>query len=106
MPKIELDRLKKIIREELATKLNEGEDHNAASKQMSSATKLLGAVETFKNDASVKAKAEVGKLLEDLEKLLNRIIGSPMQYVDTTQPPQSKGKKVTLKSTGAGEKIV
>ena len=106
MPKIELDRLKKIIREELATKLNEGEDHNVASKQMSSATKLLGAVETFKNDASAKAKAEVGKLLEDLEKLLNRIIGSPMQYVDTTKPPQLQGKKVTLKSTGAGEKTV
>lgn len=100
MPKIELNRLKKIIREELSNRLVEGDDHNVASKQMTSATKLLNALEVFKADASAKAKAELGQPMEELEKLLNRVIASPMQYVDVTAPPAvdaEKGKKVSLK---------
>lgn len=93
MAKIGISRLKKIIREELEN-LREGDDHDAASKIMSAATKLLGAIESFKESASEKAKAEMGSNLEGIEKLLNRIVSSPMQYVDATNPP---AKMVSLK---------
>lgn len=94
MPKIELSRLKKIIQEEMMM-LSEGSDHDAASKQMNSATKLLSALETFKETASEKSKAEFGSIMDDFSKILSRIIASPMQYVDAAAPP--KTKKVSLK---------
>lgn len=94
MAKIGISRLKKIIREEMSL-LREGEDHDSASKIMSSATKLLSAIETFKDTASEKAKAEMGSNLDGVEQLLNRIVASPMQYVDATKPP---AKKITLKA--------
>ena len=94
MPKITLETLKRIIREEVSN-LHEGADHDSASKVMSAATKLLGAIETFKESASEKAKAEMGSNLESVEQLLNRIVASPMQYVDATKPPV---QKVTLKA--------
>ena len=93
MAKITLQTLKKIIREEVTT-LREGADHDTASKVMSAATKLLGAIEAFKESASEKAKAEMGTNLDGVEQLLNRIVASPMQYVDATKPP---AQKVTLK---------
>jgi hypothetical protein len=99
MSKIHLNELVRIIREELKANLKEGADHDAASKQMTSATKLLGALESFKETASEKIKSELGQCIEDMEKLLNRVIASPMQYVDTVKQkePQALGKKVTLK---------
>ena len=96
MPKIELNKLKNIIREEIS-KIREGADHDAASKNMSGATKLLNAIESFKESASEKAKAEMNTHLEEIEKLLSRIIASPMQYVDSVKPPSAK--KVSLKPT-------
>lgn len=93
MPKIGLDKLKKIIQEEMHN-LQEGADHDTASKIMSGATKLLKAIESFKSTASEKVKAEMGSNLEEVEKLLNRIAASPMQYVDATKPTS---KKVSLK---------
>lgn len=93
MAKITLQTLKKIIREEV-TSLHEGVDHDTASKVMSAATKLLSAIESFKESASEKAKSEMGSNLDSVEQLLNRIVASPMQYVDATKPPV---KKVTLK---------
>jgi len=103
MSKIHLNTLRTIIREELKANLNEGADHDAASKQMTSATKLLNALEAFKESASEKIKAELGQCIDETEKLLNRVIASPMQYVDTVQPkePVVAGKKVSLKSPKA-----
>lgn len=94
MPKIALNTLKKIIREEMST-LREGQDHDTAAKIMSSASKLLSAIEDFKESASEKVKSEIMTHVEEVEKNLNRIMASPMQYVDTMKPP---AQKVTLKS--------
>ena len=94
MPKIGLEKLKKIIQEEMLN-LHEGADHDTAAKIMSGASKLLKAIEAFKNTASEKVKAEMGSNLEEVEKLLNRIADSPMQYVDATKPT---ARKVSLKS--------
>jgi hypothetical protein len=93
MSQIGLKKLKQIIREEMSN-LREGADHDTASKIMSGATKLLSAIETFKETASEKVKAEMGTNLAEVEKLLNRIVASPMQYVDAAKPV---AKKVTLK---------
>lgn len=94
MPKIELNKLKKIIREEMIS-ITEGANHDAASKNMSGATKLLNAIENFKNNASERVKADLAVHLDGITKLLDRIVASPMQYVDVTKPPM---KKVTLKA--------
>jgi hypothetical protein len=93
MPKIQLDRLKQIIREEMSN-LHEGEDHDSAAKLMSSASKLLNSLETFKDTSSEKVKAEIGSHLEEVETILKRIVSSPMQYVDSVKPV---AKKVSFK---------
>lgn len=93
MPKIDLNRLKTIIREEMKT-LSEGADHDSATKQASVAAKLLNAVETFKEAASEKAKGDFGDSLAAVEQILTRIINSPMQYLDV---PKAVVKKVSLK---------
>ncbi|NBP65437.1 MAG: hypothetical protein EBU66_12360, partial [Bacteroidetes bacterium] len=56
-------KLKKIIREELQN-IYEGADEDAASKIMSGATKLLNAIESFKESSSEKVKAEIGSNLD------------------------------------------
>lgn len=93
MSKIHVSRLKQIIREELGM-IHEGEDHDAATKIMGAATKLLSAIESFKEAASEKVKAELTDL-NSVESILKRVIASPMQYVDATKVPV---KKVTLKA--------
>jgi len=93
MAKIGISSLKKIIREELQS-IYEGVDEDAAAKTMSSATKLLKAIETFKESSSEKVKSEIGSNLDGVEQLLKRIVASPMQYVDVVAPGP---KKVTLK---------
>lgn len=93
MAKIGIATLKKIIREEIEN-LYEGTDEDSASKIMSGATKLLNAIENFKETASEKVKAELGSNLDGVEQLLKRVVASPMQYVDVTSPGP---KKVSLK---------
>jgi uncharacterized protein YicC (UPF0701 family) len=94
MPKIGLDKLKQIIREEMS-RLHEGAEHDAAAKIMSGASKLLNAIESFKESSSEKVKADLSSHLEETEKILKRIVASPMQYVDSAEPVE---KKVTLRS--------
>jgi molybdenum-dependent DNA-binding transcriptional regulator ModE len=96
MPKIDLKTVQRIIREEILN-LNEGDDHKTGAKVMSSAANMLSAIESFKDAASEKAKAELGDHLDSIEEILKRIISSPMNYVDTVQGPQFK--KVTFKPT-------
>lgn len=94
MPQIKLDRLKKIIQEELAL-VKEGDNHADGAKLMTSAAKLLDAIEKFKKDASKKALADVENDLGALEGKLKRITDSPMMYVDSATSGQYK--KVSLK---------
>lgn len=93
MAKIGISRLKQIIREELQN-INEGTDEESAAKMAQSASKLLSAIESFKESASEKVKSEVSAGLDGVEQLLKRVVASPMQYVDVTSPGP---KKVTLK---------
>jgi len=93
MAKITIQTLRRIILEEIET-LREGTNEDQAAAMASSASKLLKAIESFKEVATAKAKAELGEHIEVSEKLLKRIVASPMQYIDA---PKSAVKKVTLK---------
>jgi hypothetical protein len=92
-----ITQLRKIIAEELKL-LREGEAEETAAKMANDASKLLKAIETFKSSATAKAKADMGKHLDEVEKMLKRIVASPMQSVDVIKPD---AKKVTLKSPDA-----
>ena len=96
MPKITETMLKKIISEEIAQVL-ESSAHDAGAKVMSSASKLLSAIESFREAATGSASAEVSPHLDDLETSLKRIVDSPMQFVDVPKPV---AKKVSLKPSG------
>lgn len=85
MSKIGIARLKQIIREELSN-LHESDDHATAAKIAKSASDLMKAVEAFKENSSEKARSELGSSLESMHQILDRIVHSPMQYVDATEP--------------------
>ena len=94
MAKITIQTLKKIISEEIKNIITEGDSEDKAAVLMSNASKLLKAIETFKVVATEKCKVDMGTCVDDMEKVLKRIINSPMQYVDV---PKSVVKKVSLK---------
>jgi uncharacterized protein YicC (UPF0701 family) len=95
MPKIDLNRLKIIIREEIET-ISEGADHEAAAAVANTAAKLLKAIDAFKETSGEKLKSDVTMHIAELEKTLNRVVASPMSYVDTVIKPKPT-KKVSFK---------
>lgn len=101
MPKININRLKTIIREELEM-LHENPDLQSAAALGRAAASLHKAVTSFKEAASEKAKAEMS-YLDELEQTLTRIVSSPVNYVDSTSAPAAV-KKVTMKV--AQEKVI
>lgn len=94
MAKITIETLRKIISEEIQL-VREGANEDAAAGLASNASKLLKAIESFKEAATAKAKADMGNHIEETEKLLKRMISSPMQYVDMPKPVV---KKVAVKT--------
>jgi len=95
MAKINITTLRKIIAEEIRV-LKEGAGEDSAAALVSSASKLLKALESFKESASHKSKADLEVHMNELEKTLKRIVASPMQYIDSPKPVV---KKVSLKPT-------
>lgn len=90
MPTIQLKRLKQIVKEELMRKLlAEGELEKSAIDHASAATKCLDAIEKYKEVATSKALAEMQEELDSVEKILNRVVASPLQYADAI--PESPG---------------
>ena len=96
--KLDATTLRKIIFEELQ-KLQEGTSEDAAADLVLSASKLLKALETFKDSMKDKAKvrADLDAHVQEMEKFLKRVITSPLQYVDAPKPVV---KKVSLKPAG------
>lgn len=92
MPKLTISRLRKIIAEEV-TLLREGDKEDQAASMAQNASKLLKAIESFRSAASAKAKStsdSTGTTLEEhlqeTERVLKRIVGSPLNYVDGPKP--------------------
>lgn len=103
MPKISITALRRIIAEEIEA-LQEGSGEDSAADIVSSASKLLKALESFKESTKDKAKvkSELDPHVAEIEKFLKRVISSPMQYVDSPKPVVKK--VVSLKPTG--EKVI
>jgi len=115
MPKLTVAQLRKIISEEVQI-LREGEKEDQAAAMATSASKLLKAIESFKAAASAKAKSSMDssgtsleRHLQLAEKMLKRIVESPMMHVDGPKAPPptapsapagETSKKVTLKPSG------
>jgi len=111
MPKITISQLRRIISEEVKV-LKEGDREDQAAAMAQNASKLLKAIESFKSVASAKAKSSadasavaLDKHLLETEKILKRIVVSPMEYVDGPKTPPSTAvasgdeKKVSVKPT-------
>ncbi len=107
MPKLTISQLRKIIIEE-ARILKEGEKEDQAAAMAQNASKLLKAIESFKVVASINAKSSTDssgtsleKHLQETEKMLKRIVGSPLGYVDgskaSSTTPDVKTKQASIK---------
>lgn len=101
MPKLTISELRKIILEETRA-LREGDAEDQAAEMVSSASKLLKAIEAFNDSISdkEKVKADVDPHVEELKKHLKRMIQSPMVYASS---PKRVIKKVSMKPV---EKLV
>jgi hypothetical protein len=99
MPRITLNKIKEIIREEL---LREGEEHQAAVDMADASAKLLKALEAFEEHASEKLKSDVRAHVDDLKQTLGRVVSSPMTYVDAPKKVVTPAKKVSFKPDTGG----
>lgn len=92
--------LRKIIRNELKS-VNESIDHAGIRDVVNAAQKLLGAVESFKKDATPAAINAVTPQLDQIEKVLEDMLSTPASYVQKTKT----FKKVSLRPQTQEEKI-
>jgi hypothetical protein len=98
-PKISLLRLRQLIREETElSALSEAVDHKGISSIVAVASKLLAAVDGFKEKAPPAAINATTPHLAELEKVLENMVSSPGSYVPT---PKKEPKRVSLKATKA-----
>jgi len=93
MPNLTISQLRQIISEEVRI-LREGDKEDQAAAMATTASKLLKAIESFRSAASAKAKSSMDsagisleKHLQETEKMLKRIVSSPMQHVDGPKAP-------------------
>lgn len=101
--KINLQRLRRLINEEIAAVVvNETVDHKNISSVVGVVSKLLAAVEGFKKKAPPAAVNAVTPHLSNLEKVLEDMMSSPASYVPM---PKKEPKKVTLKAVKAEGKL-
>lgn len=118
MPSITVNRLKRIIKEELRM-LHEGEIEEQGSALNRACSELIKAIEKFKGASSAKAKSvmdgggiSLEKHLNEAEKMLKRITDTPKEFVDgpkqvapkaepaapvTAEPPKSPSSPVNKK---------
>lgn len=107
MSKLTISQLRKIIAEEVQV-LKEGDKEDQAAAMAQNASKLLKAIESFKLVASAKVKSSADssgfsleKHLLETEKMLKRVVASPLEHVDgpKSMPSSSEQgvKKVSLK---------
>lgn len=100
-PTITLDKVRQIIKEEqkkLAAErsVNEAVDHNSIRDIVTVASKLLAAVEGFKEKAPPAAVHAVTPHLGEVEKALENMVSNPGSYVAV---PKKEPKMVSLKAT-------
>jgi hypothetical protein len=99
MLKINISRLKEIIKEEIK-RINEADEYKDGSKVMKSSADLITAIKAFKESASESSKAYVDiNVLDDLVKKLDVIARNSMNYIDAPEKLKSVVKKAIFKPT-------
>lgn len=94
-PKMTLPQLRRLIREEHAAALKEAVDHKTINSIVGVVSKLLAAVEAFKEKAPPAAINATTPHLAELEKTLENMARSPESYVPVVK---KEPKKVSLKA--------
>jgi len=89
---ISLPRLREIIKDEL----NEAVDHKSINSIVGVASKLLAALEGFKDKAPPSAINAVTPHLTELAKMLENMVSNPGSYVPQ---PKKEPQHVSLKAT-------
>lgn len=80
--------IRRIIREELQkASLAEGVDHEGITSVVSAASKLLKAIDAFRNDATPSAVNAVSPTIDDVVSRLEDMVSNPGGYVER-QPNQ------------------
>lgn len=97
-PKINAVQLRQIIQEEIRRQVvGEAVDHKSISSIVAVASKLMAAVDGFKEKAPPAAINAVTPHLAELEKVLENMVSSPGSYVPQ---PKKVQQKVSLKAQG------
>lgn len=99
-PKISLQRLKQLIGEEMQ-RVTEAVDHKSISDIVGVASKLLAAVEGFKEKAPPAAVNATTPHLAELERVLENMLSSPGSYVPKVKKEPKKVSLSAKKATGA-----
>ncbi len=98
-PKINIKDLRRIIKEEVAA-LEEVVDHAGISKVVQGASKLLAAVEAFKESAPPSAINAVTPHIDQLAIVLEDMVSTPGSYVAVVKKePQKVSLKAVKSST-------
>jgi len=93
--KFDIKRLRKIIQEEHKKLISEQVDHEAIRDVVTSASKLLAAVESFKATAPPHVINALVPHADSLEKMLEDMLGNPGSYVQKAKP---EPRKVSLRA--------
>lgn len=102
MKKITVPQLKRIIAQEIKSTLQEAVDHEGIREVVNGASKLLAAVEAFKDVASPSMINALTPHLTDIEKTLESMVSNPGSYIQKQKPV---AKKVSLKPQ-VSEKLI
>ena len=95
MSKITMNRVREIIQEEAKSQAI----HAAKAAVSSTASDLLGAIDSFREKATPAAISSAQQHLDALAKLLDHMTDAPGAYVDK---PKSAPKRVSLKAVKSG----
>ena len=92
MPRMHVNTLKKIVRQEVLRRnmLRENEERKVALDHADAAAKCLDAIEKYKGMSSAKAMGEMEGALDNVEKVLNWIVASPLEYADVVSSDYSE----------------
>lgn len=96
-PQINMQKLRQIIKDEIGQKtVKEAVDHKSINSIVTVASKLLAAVEGFKEKAPPSAINAVTPHLGELEKMLEHMVSNPGSFVPQ---PKKVPQKVSLKAS-------
>ena len=98
---ISVDRVREIIKEEIVT-VREQVDHNAIKDIVTGASKLLAAIEDFRETAPPSAINATTPFLSQLDRVLEDMVSTPGSYV---MKPKVEPKKVSLKPVKQTEAV-